>query len=118
MSMCIGFRPPSAGFVEEAVIAKVIVRVRDQNAEHDPPPELCAILVGLGAIPPQSIGELILRTSGSPAFARELERRLGVGTKNRAPLGHPDSVFRGAESMAVLENALQGRVAALWKRPR
>src|ERR1035438_2664772 len=48
--------PTAVSFVEEAVIAQVIVRVRNQNGEDDPPPKLMQVFGWTRAILLNGVG--------------------------------------------------------------
>src|SRR5579883_482186 len=50
--------PPRAPFQEEAVVAQMVVAVRDADEEHDPPPQLLEVLSGMRPILDQELGQL------------------------------------------------------------
>jgi hypothetical protein len=70
-----GGQPPSTGLVQEAVVAQVIVDIRDQHVEHDAPPQLIEIARGRRAGALQDLRELEVAAGVSIARGHRRERR-------------------------------------------
>ena len=53
-----GSQPPPLRFMQEGVVAQMVVGVRDQDVEHDPPSELLRVRLGLRALLTQHVENL------------------------------------------------------------